>query len=160
MPIPEHWPPHVQARARQFLALWKYYRFSRTLSESAVPFVQAFFDGASQSRDDRMRAIALLSYWIASLEVLCEGWTSLSLSDKDVDRLLTDERRKTLRDYRHTVFHFQEDLDEKRIIAFIGSRSAVGWVFAMGEAFQVFFEQHSEAINVDHVREWLFAPVN
>jgi hypothetical protein len=158
MPIPQHWPPHVQERARQFLALLKYYWFSRTLSESALPFVQTFSEGTPQSSGDKMRAIALLGYWIASLHVLCEGWTTLGLADTDIDGLLTDEHRNTLRSYRHTVFHFQADLDEKRIGALASSHDAVSWVFELGEAFQGFFERHSEAIDVEHVREWLFTP--
>jgi hypothetical protein len=158
MPIPEHWPPHVRERARRFLALWKYYRFSRTLSESAVPFVELLFEGAPQSRDDKFRGIALISYWIASLEVLCEGWKDLVLTDPTVDELMTDDHRDTLRRYRHTVFHFQPDLDERRIGALAGSPDAMAWVFALGEAFQGFFEHHSEEIDVEHLGFWLFAP--
>ena len=156
MPIPEHWPPHVRKRAREFLALLKYYKFSRTLGESAIPFVQTFFAREPQSSDDKMRAIALVSYWIASLQVLCEGWDTLGLVDTDINLLLTDEHRRTLKSYRHTVFHFQADLDEKRIGALAGSHDEVGWAFALGHAFQVFFDKHSEAINVELLRDWLF----
>ena len=158
MSIPEHWPAHVRERARRFLALWKYYRFSRTLSETAVPFVQPIVEGAVQSRDDKFRGIALISYWIASLEVLCEGWDHLRLTDPAVDKLLTDEHRAILRNYRHTVFHFQADLDEGRIGALVASPSAAAWVFALGDAFQTFFDRHSEAIDVDRLRARLFAP--
>ena len=158
MSIPEHWPTHVKRRAGQFLALWKYYRYSRTLSEAAVPLVGPFLERAPLGRDDLLRGAALLSYWIASLEVLCEGWAELGLTDAAVDELLTPERRSTLRKYRHTVFHFQGDLEEPRIVALEADPPSVRWVFSLGEAFQAFFERHSDGIDVEHIRPWLFRP--
>ena len=158
MPIPDHWPPHVRKRARTFLALWKYYRFSRTLSEACVPFVAAHRAETPQNRDDAFRGIAFLSYWISSLEVLSEGWTDLGLKDSAIDPLLSAAHRETLRKYRHTIFHFQADLDEKRLMAMTQSHEAVGWVFDLAAAYQDFFEHHSESIDVEHIRSWLFAP--
>jgi hypothetical protein len=158
MSIPAHWPPHVRDRARRFLALWKYYRFSRTLSEAAVPFFKAHCAGVRHERDDTLRGIAYLSYWIASLEVLCEGWEELKLFGSAVDPLVTQDHRATLRRYRHTVFHFQADLDEKRIAALTTSSDVMEWVLALGEAYQDFFEHHADAIDVERIRPWLFAP--
>ena len=156
MPIPTTWPTRAQDRARRFLALWKYYQFSRTLSESCVPFVGPIFDGQNVGRENKLRATALVTYWIASLEVLCEGWTELRLSDPIVDELLTESHRATLRKYRHTVFHFQADLDEARITALQGSLPAMKWVFDLGSAFQAFFDRHADAIDVESIRPWLF----
>jgi hypothetical protein len=158
MSIPDTWPSHVRERAVKFLALWKYYRFSRALSEAAAPFYQLHMDGKLRDPLDSMRSIAFLSYWIASLEVLSEGWTELGLSDAAIDPALTDAHRATLRNYRHTVFHFQADLDEKRIAALTANHAVIGWVFALGEAYQSFFEPHAEGIDVERIRMWLFAP--
>ena len=156
MPIPADWPLSVRERARQFLALWKYYRFSRTLCEVCVPFVAPFLEGKELSRNDKFRGIALVSYWIASLEVLCEGWKRLGLSEPVIDGLLTESHKATLRSYRHTVFHFQADLDETRIAAMVGNLEAMRWAFDLGSAFQTFFDHHADGIDVDSIRPWLF----
>ena len=138
------------------MALWKYYWFSRTLSEVCVPFVASFLEGKELSRDDKFRGITLVSYWIASLEVLCEGWKELGLSEPVIDGLLTESHRATLRRYRHTVFHFQADLDETRIASMAGSLEAMRWVFDLGSAFQAFFDRHTDGIDIDSIRSWLF----
>ena len=53
---------------RQIFRPWKYYRFSRALSEAAAPFYQLHMDGQLRNPLDSMRSIAFLSYWIASLK--------------------------------------------------------------------------------------------
>lgn len=156
MAIPTSWPPHVQQRARQFLALLKYYRFSQALSEAAVPFLSAGESGMLLNNDDRFRGAAFLNYWIASLHTLSEGWSELGLHDDAIGRLLTEERRKILRKYRNTVFHFQVDLEDVRIGALEAKPEVVAWVMALGDAFQNFFRHHDETIDVERIRPWLF----
>lgn len=158
MAIPATWPAHARTRAAQFLALWKYYRFSRTLSEAAVPFVERYAAGEEINAADVLRGNALVGYWMASLCVLAEGWAKLKLDDPDVSRLLTKRHLQTLQRYRHTMFHFQSDLDEPRIGALEKDSSAMKWVFDIGDAFQSYFDPHDEAIQVEKLRGWLFAP--
>jgi hypothetical protein len=158
MPIPDDWPAHARNRAAQFLALWKYYRFSRTLSESAVPYVERHAAGEELSTDDVLRGNALVGYWMASLCVLVEGWERLGLDDAAVSPLLTKHHLQTLQRYRHTMFHFQPSLDAPRILALEEDPKAIRWVFDIGEAFQHYFEPHGEAIHAERIRDWLFAP--
>jgi hypothetical protein len=159
MPIPQSWPLDVRTHARTFLALCKYYRFSRTLSEAAVPFVAAHYAGTLSDKHDTFRAIAFITYWIASLHVLSEGWQRLGLQDPGIDPLLSEEHLETLRRYRNTVFHFQADLDDPRVNALSGNPETVSWVFALGTAYQDFFRHHDETIDVERIREWLFSAV-
>jgi hypothetical protein len=158
VPIPNDWPPHVQRRAREFLALWKYYRHARTLSEAAAPYYEQRKAGVEHDPLDVMRATTFISYSIASLHILTEGWQHLKLTDSTIDPLLTRDHVATLKNYRHTVFHFQADLDEKRIRALENDIEAVGWVLDLGAAYQDFFDPHTDAIQVERIRAWLFAP--
>lgn len=160
MPIPDTWPADVQVRARKFLALWKYYRFSRTLSEYAVPHYEAHIRGSQRDHLEVLRGIALISYWIASLNTLVEGWTELKLSDPTIDSILSQEKRAVLKRYRNTVFHFQGDLDEPRIKALSTDGDVIRWVFQLGDAFQAFFDPHADGIKVSLIHPWLFGVQN
>jgi hypothetical protein len=79
-----------------FLALWKYYRYSKTLGEAAVPFLEAREAGKIISRDDALRAGAFLTYWCTSLHTVSEGWRELGLQDSAVDVLINDHHMDTL----------------------------------------------------------------
>lgn len=157
MPIPDSWPPHVKQRAEKFLALLKYYRMSRTLSEAAGPFYVRQIEGTLTDPQDILRGSALIAYWFASLHPLCEGWEALKCVDDAVDAQRTPEHLLVLKQYRHTVFHFQHSLTQSRILAFERSHDEIGWAMTLGEAFQHFFDPHLEVIDVERIRSWLFA---
>ena len=158
MAIPESWPPLAKSRAAKFLSLWKYYRMSRALSEAAAPYYQRQVSGDLHEPHEMLRGTAFMSYWFASLQTLCEGWEELRLSDSAVDAQRTTDHLLLLKQYRHTVFHFQGNLEQARIVAFERNPDAIDWVLKLGEAFEEFFEPHTDAIQVERIREWLFAP--
>jgi hypothetical protein len=158
MAIPSSWPEPVQRRASKFLALLKYYRMSRTLSEAAGGYFAKQAAGALNDPAEVLRYGAFVSYWFASLQTVCEGWEELGLSDPAVDAQLTPNHLLVLKQYRHTVFHFQANLEQARIVAFERSHEHIGWAMALGDAFQQFFDPHLDAIQVDRIRAWLFAP--
>lgn len=141
-----------------FLALWKYHRYSRTLGEASVPFLESRHAGRIIARDDALRGAAFLTYWCASLYTLSEGWKELGLQDSAVDNFVSDDHMHTLRRYRNTAFHFQADLDDSRIGAWAASPDAIAWVVALDAAYDAFFRHHDEVIDVEHIRSWLFAP--
>jgi len=157
MAIPDSWPPHVKARATKFLALLKYYRMSRTLSEAAGPYYVRQVEGTLTDPQEILRGSALIAYWFASLQPLCEGWEALKLADDAIDVQRTPEHLLVLKKYRHTVFHFQDNLEQERILAFERSHDEIGWAMKLGEAFQQFFDPHLEVIAVERIRIWLFA---
>ncbi|MBL8998725.1 MAG: hypothetical protein JNL44_15535 [Gemmatimonadetes bacterium] len=130
---------------------------SRTLSECAAPFYVAQNEGSLSDPNEIVRGSALISYWLASLETLREGWEELKLSDAAVDAQLTPEHLQLLKQYRHTVFHFQASLVQARIVAFERNHAAVGWAIELGTAFEEFFDPHLDAIQVERIRSWLFA---
>jgi hypothetical protein len=139
------------------LALWKYYRYSRTLGEAAVPFLEA--RGASRfvSREDALRAGAFLTYWCASIHTVSEGWKELGLQNSEIDLLISDNHIDTLRRYRNTAYHFQADLGDSRI-SNLAKPEPIAWVLALDAAYDAFFRHHDEAIDVERIRPWLFAP--
>ncbi|MEX2180716.1 MAG: hypothetical protein WD771_01615 [Gemmatimonadaceae bacterium] len=127
------------------------------MSEAAAPYYAERRAGIEHAAHDYFRAGTFISYWVASLHVLTEGWRELKLADPKIDELLTADHVETLKRYRHTVFHFQADLEEKRIHALEGSIETVEWVLALGTAYQDFFDPHNDAIQVELIRPWLFA---
>lgn len=139
------------------MSLLKYYRMSRTLSEAAGVYFEREQKGALDDPGDILRFTSFLAYWFASLDTLREGWQSLRLYDASVDQQLTSEHVLVLTQYRHTVYHFQQNMDQARIAAFERSLEHVGWAMSLGEAFQEFFDPHLEAIQVERIRPWLFA---
>jgi hypothetical protein len=114
--------------------------------------------GTLDNPEDTVRGSALLAYWISSLHVLAEGWGILGLTDPAVDQLLASAHVDALRRYRNVVYHFQLELNDPRFAALETSHEVIDWVLVLGGAFQDFFEHHSDAIDVEHIRLWLFAP--
>ena len=51
------------------------------------------------------RAFMYLSYWLAGLYVVSEGWQELKLSDPEVDALLKSPHLEKLKRFRHGVCH-------------------------------------------------------
>lgn len=65
-------------------------------------------------RRDPHRILAAISYSLASLHVVIEGYETLDLSDSRVDQLLSSPHVGLLRRYRNGVFHFQRTLVNDR----------------------------------------------
>ena len=81
-----------------------------------------------------------MSYWYSSLYVLIEGWHSLGLQDKEIDRLLASPYVDLLRRYRNAVFHFQKRFSDKRFIELmLVGREGVDWVRQLHGEFGRFF---------------------
>jgi phage/plasmid-associated DNA primase len=89
--------------------------------------------------------------------VLSDAWSDLRLKEARIDRLLTSEHLSVLKRYRNAVFHYQKDIHDSRVTDFTKS-GPVQWVMELGDAYQEFFDRHNEEIDVEAIRDWLFAP--
>jgi hypothetical protein len=82
-----------------------------------------------------------LSYWLATLYVIVEGWAELKLADRKIDELIQNRTRvNLLRRFRNGVFHFQPDYFSSRAAGFLSGRKEHGlWAQRLHEAFGEFF---------------------
>ena len=78
-----------------------------------------------------------LSFWLAALHVVTEGWEDAGLTNVSVGRLLEHtENRKLLKRYRNGVYHFQRSLTDKRFGDLLSRGQAiVPWVVELHDEF-------------------------
>ena len=86
-------------------------------------------------------ATVLMLQFYAALWVAIEGWRQCPLSDETVDELLTDvafeENVQLLRRFRNGVYHYQPDLINERLLAFLREGElAVAWAFLLHDEFK------------------------
>jgi hypothetical protein len=87
------------------------------------------------------RATVLMLQFYAALWVAIEGWRECPLSDETVDELLTDaafeENVQLLRRFRNGVYHYQPDLINERLLAFLHEgEHAITWAFLLHDEFK------------------------
>ncbi|MBI3049128.1 MAG: hypothetical protein HYY76_12550 [Acidobacteria bacterium] len=83
----------------------------------------------------------LMLQFYAALWVAVEGWRACPLSDQTVDELLTDpafeQNVQLLRRFRNGVYHYQPDLINERLLAFLREgEHAVTWAFLLHDEFK------------------------
>ncbi len=80
-----------------------------------------------------------LSYWLAALYVVIEGWQQLGLKSQRVDELLDREHVDLLKGYRNCVYHFQPDYLAERVKKFLKADDPVEWASSVHDQFSRFF---------------------
>jgi len=81
-----------------------------------------------------------MSYWYGGLYVVIEGWQKLKRSDPVIDTMLQSPNVDLLRRYRNGVFHFQNNYNDKRFLAFMEEgKDSVSWVRSLNVHFGRFF---------------------
>lgn len=83
----------------------------------------------------------LMVQFYAALWVAVEGWRECPLSDETVDELLDDpafqQNVQLLRRFRNGVYHYQSDLLNERLLAFLREgEHAVTWAFLVHDEFK------------------------
>ena len=83
----------------------------------------------------------LMLQFYAALWVAVEGWRESPLSDETVDELLTDpafdQNVQLLRRFRNGVYHYQSDLINEKLLAFLREgEHAVTWAFLLHDEFK------------------------
>lgn len=102
-----------------------------------VTSTPSFFENENASR-----AFMYLSYWLAGLYVVCEGWQELKLSDPEIDALLKSPHLEALKRYRHGVYHYQADyFDERFMKALVLGKNFDDWVDSLTRAFVSYFDE-------------------
>lgn len=85
---------------------------------------------------------AVLYYWYGALFVVKEGYDELSLSDSQVDTLLSvGVNVDALRRCRNGVFHFQKDYFDERFLELMRQPNFVRWVHDLTNAFRQCIER-------------------
>jgi hypothetical protein len=81
------------------------------------------------------------------MNVVIEGWKEASLSDCVIDDLMNTypEHVELLRRFRNGVFHYQSEMFDKRLTAFVenGSETLI-WAFALFYEFKRFYWLYPE----------------
>jgi hypothetical protein len=101
------------------------------------------YDAYERAEDEPTfgRATVLMLQFYAALWVSVEGWRKCPLSDETVDELLTnaafEENVQLLRRFRNGVYHYQPDLINERLLAFLHEgEHAVTWAFLLHDEFK------------------------
>jgi hypothetical protein len=83
-------------------------------------------------------AFQYLSYWLAGLHVVVEGWDELRLRDERVDAILDDSgHRLLLRRFRNGVFHYQPSIFDERFTNVANvSEEILPWCVELTDAFR------------------------
>lgn len=144
--------PALEKRVMSFVSLCRYRTWSTTLRAIALP---ALHEARPQDGLLLTPTVALISYWLVSLRVVCEGWDELGLEDQDVDRLVASPHVKLLQRYRNGVCHFQRDFADDRFQDLISNDAAVRWLEELDKAFEAYFEPHSPKPDVSLIRRWV-----
>lgn len=102
---------------------------------------------------------AIMSQWYASVWVVIEGWKKLKLKDAIIDNILEEysDYCTLLRQYRNCIFHYQENITDKRFIAlFEKGEEQAFWIEVLCQEFQRFLWEYPEHLMVtqDQVKEF------
>lgn len=86
-------------------------------------------------------SLVLMIQWYAALWVAIEGWRACPLSDATIDELLThaafNRNIELLRRLRNGVYHYQQDLINERLLAFLREcEHTVPWAFLLHSEFK------------------------
>lgn len=86
--------------------------------------------------------IQTLAVFYGLLYVVVEGFLELKLVDDRIAELLKQEQyTDQLRRFRNSVFHYQKDPFDKRLIEFLDAKDSDIWGKALHRAFAEFFER-------------------
>ena len=79
--------------------------------------------------------------WYALLYVVIEGYQELDSEDARIDVLLANEDYvDALRRFRNSVFHFQKEPLNEKLLGFISVPESENWIRDLNTAFQEYFE--------------------
>lgn len=101
------------------------------------------YDAYERAEDEPPLGVGtvLMLQFYAALWVAVEGWRECPLSDETVDELLADpafdQNVQLLRRFRNGVYHYQPDLINERLLAFLREgEHAVTWAFLLHDEFK------------------------
>ena len=93
-----------------------------------------------ESLGQQMSKMQTLVVFYALFYVVIEGYRELKLSDETIEALLAkNDYVDRLRRFRNTVFHFQNDPFDKRLIEFLDAKDSEIWIKDLYKAFEKFF---------------------
>jgi hypothetical protein len=134
------------------ISLHRYFVWSETMRERYFQWIVNLPPlGESEWYSRPVQEIfAVMSYWYGSLYVVVEGWKVLSLSNADVDALLSSPKVQLLKRFRHGTFHFQKTYFDERFANFmrLGGESR-DWADDLSGAFGAFFLRWHETHTPD-----------
>ena len=100
---------------------------------------------------DKWYFYGIMSLWYASVWVVIEGWRELKLKDDTIDSLLDEysDYCTLLRQYRNYIFHYQEKITDKRLIALHEKgKESTFWLHVLFQEFQRFLWEYPEHLMV------------
>jgi hypothetical protein len=101
------------------------------------------YDAYERTEDESPLGLGtvLMLHFYSALWVAIEAWRSCPLTDETIDELLTDpafeQNVRLLRRFRNGVYHYQPDLINERVLAFLREgEHAVIWAFLLHDEFK------------------------
>lgn len=95
------------------------------------------FGQCIQNDQSGVRYFIYSSQWLASLYVVIEGWNNLKLSDNRIDKILSlyEDYVLTLKRCRNAVYHYQDDIVDKRVDKAVRNQEILIWAEALLNEF-------------------------
>jgi hypothetical protein len=82
----------------------------------------------------------VLEVFYALLYVVVEGYRAVGIKDETIEKLLDEaDYEDQLRRFRNTVFHYQNDVIDKRLVEFMDAKDSEKWTRKLYAAFERFF---------------------
>ncbi|EOC7934613.1 hypothetical protein ACPFMM_003466 [Vibrio cholerae] len=114
------------------MALGQYIHWSRLQYDS--------FRHAADNDKPNAEFVGRLAHWLASLQVVIEGWYELKCSDARIDRILGcyEEYHDILRRCRNAVYHYQKSQFDKRIEIAMAQEELKEWALVLQDEFECY----------------------
>jgi len=97
--------------------------------------------------DDSIK-IAIAFQWLASEYVAIEGWLNLRLNTHPITEFIrnNDKTVDLLRQARNAVYHYQNKILDKRMLAFVNDYSRIVWVAELHRKFLIYLNEYPNII--------------
>ena len=133
--------------------LHRYFIWASEMRRSFEETIKGKQTAPAWASEESIRAIMYMCLWYGLLRAVVEGWESLKLSDPTIESLLAMKTGRTvkvrdssgteqevpetysdmLRKVRNTVFHYQPEYLDRRLVEFMEKKESVAWVRSLHE---------------------------
>jgi len=104
--------------------------------------------------------VGVTAHWFAALRVVLEGWKELGHKDPKIDKLLSlyPENEDVLRRCRNAVYHFQDQIMDRRIVNMLSdTNEAFTWSLALHFEFQRYLVDYPHGLSSNREENELLA---
>lgn len=83
-----------------------------------------------------------MSLWLAFLNSVIEGWETIGISDQKIGSLLKKDFVKSIKIFRHSVFHYQQNYWAKMAIKHLAVKGFLQWAQELDNELERWFKDN------------------